>query len=42
MCIGTTLLFNSEDGDIPAFVEATIMQHFFEIQGRLPRWNMEF
>ena len=27
--------------DIPAFVEATIMQRFFEIYGRLPRWNKE-
>lgn len=28
--------------DIPAFVEATIMQRFFEINGHLPRWNNEF
>ena len=32
---------NSETMDIPVFVEATIMQRFFEIYGRLPRWNKE-
>jgi len=33
---------NSETKDIPAFVEATIMQRFFETYGHLPRWNKEF
>lgn len=28
--------------DIPVFVEATIIQRFFEIYGQLPRWNKEF
>ncbi|RKY76198.1 hypothetical protein DRQ07_10690 [candidate division KSB1 bacterium] len=32
---------NSETIDIPAFVAATIIQRFFEINGRLPRWNKE-
>lgn len=31
-----------ETKDIPAFVEATIMQRFFETYGHLPRWNIEF
>ena len=33
---------NSETMDIPVFVEATIIQRFFEIYGQLPRWNKEF
>ncbi|HFC76665.1 MAG TPA: hypothetical protein ENJ27_00315 [Candidatus Moranbacteria bacterium] len=33
--------FNSENKDIPVFVEATIMQRFFEVKGRLPSWNKE-
>jgi len=33
---------NSESMDIPAFVEATIIQRFFEMNGRLPQWNKEF
>ena len=33
---------NSEAKDIPAFVEATIMQRFFEVHGHLPRWDNEF
>jgi hypothetical protein len=34
--------FNSENMDIPVFVEAVIMQRFYEEHGRLPRWNKEF
>jgi len=34
--------FNSNNKDIPGFVEATIIQVFFEMHGRLPRWNKEF
>lgn len=33
---------NPEIMDIPVFVEATIIQRFFEIHGHLPRWNKEF
>lgn len=33
---------NAETNDIPAFVEATITQQFFEVYGHLPRWNKEF
>ncbi len=33
--------FNLETEDIPAFVEATVIQSFFELYGRLPRWNKE-
>ena len=33
--------FNSENRDIPIFVEATIIQRYFEIHGHLPRWNKE-
>ena len=34
--------FNDQNTDIPGFVEAIIMQRFFDLQGRLPRWNKEF
>ena len=34
--------FNSKNRDIPAFVEALIMQQFYDVYGRLPRWNKEF
>jgi hypothetical protein len=33
---------NSQTMDIPVFVEATILQRFFEVHGYLPRWNKEF
>jgi len=33
---------NSGIRDIPAYVEAIILQRFFEIHGRLPAWNEEF
>ena len=33
---------DSENMDIPLFVKATIMQRFYEMSGRLPRWNKEF
>ncbi len=32
---------DSENIDIPFFVETTVMQRFFEVNGRLPRWNKE-
>ncbi len=32
---------NSETMDIPSFVEAAIIQRFFEVHGHLPRWNKE-
>jgi len=34
--------FNHDTRDIPAYVEAIIIQRFYEIQGNLPRWNKEF
>ena len=34
--------FNSQTQDIPGFVEATIIQRFFDLNERLPRWNNEF
>ncbi|HZJ79303.1 MAG TPA: hypothetical protein VFC69_01850 [Dysgonamonadaceae bacterium] len=33
---------NADTHDIPSYVEATIMQRFYELYGRLPRWNREF
>ena len=33
---------NNEIGDIPTYVEAVCMQRYFEIYGRLPRWNEAF
>jgi hypothetical protein len=33
--------FSSQNRDIPVFVEATILQIFLEVHGRLPRWNKE-
>ncbi len=33
---------NSKFEDIPAYIEAMIIQRFFEIHGHLPRWNKEF
>lgn len=32
---------NDSIQDIPAFVEATIIQIYFELYGHLPRWNKE-
>lgn len=32
---------NKDVFDIPAFVEAQILQRFLEVYGRLPRWNGE-
>lgn len=34
--------FNKEIKDIPGYVEGLIMQHFFALYGRLPRWNVEY
>lgn len=31
--------FNEETKDIPAFVEATLIQDFFNLHDRLPIWN---
>lgn len=28
--------------DIPAYVEGLLLQRFFEMHGRLPKWNNEF
>lgn len=33
--------FNNETADIPVYVEAIIIQRFFEVHGNLPRWNKE-
>lgn len=32
---------NDDVFDIPAFVEAQILQKFLEVSGRIPRWNGE-
>lgn len=34
--------FNEEVKDIPAYVEAVLMQEYFEEHGCLPLWNREF
>lgn len=34
--------FNATKMDIPVFVEAVIIQRFFEWHGNLPRWNIAF
>lgn len=34
--------FDEKHRDIPAFVEAQIMQRYFEIYGQLPAWNKDF
>lgn len=34
--------FNSEVQDIPTFVEASVLQEFFNENQRLPRWNVAF
>ena len=34
--------FNSKNMDIPIFVKAFIMQRFYQVHARLPRWNKEF
>jgi len=34
--------FNSKNMDIPVFLKAIIMQQFYKVHGRLPRWNKEF
>ncbi len=33
--------YDTGSTDIPAFVETAIMQRFFDVHGRLPRWNKE-
>lgn len=34
--------FNNETRDIPAYVEAILIQRFFKANDQLPRWNKEF
>ncbi|MFH1159473.1 MAG: hypothetical protein V1733_00800 [bacterium] len=34
--------FDKQIRHLPAFVEANLMQRFFEIHGGLPEWNKEF
>lgn len=34
--------FNSNNRVIPTFLEAQILQEFFEVHGKLPRWNVAF
>ena len=34
--------FDEKHQDIPAYVEAQIMQRYFEIYGQLPAWNKDF
>lgn len=34
--------FDKNNYDIPSFVEGLVMQRFFEINGRLPKWNKEY
>ena len=34
--------FNNKTKDIPAFVEAVIIQRHFDIYNKLPDWNIEF
>lgn len=34
--------FNQKTKDIPSFVQATLLQKYFDIYGRLPDWNKEF
>jgi hypothetical protein len=34
--------FDEKHHDLPAYVEAQIIQRYFEIYGQLPEWNKEF
>ena len=34
--------FNDDTKDIPAFIEALLIQKHFDLYERLPRWNEEF
>jgi hypothetical protein len=34
--------FNQKTKDSPTFVQATLLQKYWEIYGRLPDWNKEF
>lgn len=34
--------FDEKHQDLPAYVEAKIIQRYFEIYGQLPEWNKEF
>jgi len=34
--------FDATIQDIPAYVEGLLIQRFFEMHGRLPKWNNEF
>ena len=33
---------DSQNNDLPSYVEGVLMQRFFNIQGQLPFWNKEF
>jgi hypothetical protein len=33
---------NENNKDLPSYVEGLLMQHYFDIYGRLPPWNKEF
>ena len=33
---------DSQNNDLPSYVEGVLMQRFFNIQGQLPLWNKEF
>jgi len=34
--------FDEKQNDLPALIEATIMQRYFDLHGCLPQWNKEF
>lgn len=34
--------FDKNNADIPTFVEGVILQRFYELYGRLPKWNKEY
>jgi hypothetical protein len=34
--------FDEKNKDIPSYVEGILLQHYFEIYGRLPEWNKEY
>lgn len=34
--------FDKNNNDIPAFVLGIILQTFYDIHGRLPKWNVEY
>ena len=34
--------FDKNHNDLPGYVEGQLLQRFFEVQGRLPKWNEGF